>query len=311
MLDLDSIRSAADRIAPYIIRTSVLSVQLKLGTELFLKPESLQAVGSFKIRGAFNRMLQLEADCPGVVAHSSGNHARAIAYAGRLLGIPSTIVMPSNAPTVKRVAVEADGAKIITVGPDSEERRERALKISGEEGLVLVPPYDDPDIAAGQGTAGLELLEDAGPLHRFYCPVSGGGLIAGCATAFSTLSDTEVIGVEPESGDDTRRSLAAGKRVSVPPPETIADGLRVRIPGEKTWPVVKTLVSRIETVTDDEIKEAMVFALHNLRLVLEPSGAVSLAAALREGEGRSGVLLSGGNVDPELLSEVIQAVAPR
>ena len=311
MIALESIRTAADRIAPHVIRTPVLSVQLQLGTELFLKPESLQPVGSFKIRGAFNRMLQLAPDCRGVVAHSSGNHARAIAHAGRLLGIPSTIVMPSNAPTVKRAVVEADGARIVTVRPDSEERKERAVAIARAEGLVLVPPYDDPDVAAGQGTAGLELLEDAGPLDRFYCPVSGRGLIAGCATAFSALSATEVVGVEPESGDDTRRSVAAGKRVSVPPPETIADGLRVRIPGEQTWPVVKRLVRRIETVTDDEIREAMVFALHNLRLVLEPSGAAALAAALREGEGRSGVLLSGGNVEPELLSEVIQAAAPR
>ena len=207
MIDLESIRTAADRIAPYVIRTPVLSVQLQLGTELFLKPESLQPVGSFKIRGAFNRMLQLAPDCRGVVAHSSGNHARAIAHAGRLLGIPSTIVMPSNAPTVKRAAVEADGARIVTVGPDSEERKERAVAIARAEGLVLVPPYDDPDVAAGQGTAGLELLEDAGPLDRFYCPVSGGGLIAGCATAFSALSATEVVGVEPESGDDTRRSV--------------------------------------------------------------------------------------------------------
>ena len=305
MIDLESIRAAADRIARYVIRTPLLRVQRLPGTELFLKPESLQPVGSFKIRGAFNRVLQLAPDCRGVVAHSSGNHARAIAHAGRLLGIPSTIVMPSNAPTVKRAAVEADGARIVAFGPDSEERKERALAIARVEGLVLVPPYDDPDVAAGQGTVGLELLEDAGPLDRFYCPVSGGGLIAGCATVFSALGDAEVVGVEPESGDDTRRSLAAGKRVSVPPPETIADGLRVRIPGEQTWPVVKSLVRRIETVTDDGIGEAMVFALHNLRLVLEPSGAASLAAALREGEGRSGVLLSGGNVEPELLSEVI------
>ena len=187
MIDLDSIRSAADRIAPYIIRTSVLNVQLKLGTELLLKPESLQAVGSFKIRGAFNRMLQLEADCLGVVAHSSGNHARAIAYAGRLLGIPSTIVMPSNAPTVKRAAVEADGARIITVGPDSEERRERALKISGAEGLVLVPPYDDPDVIAGQGTIGLEMLEQFPELDTVIVPTSGGGLIGGIAIAIKSL----------------------------------------------------------------------------------------------------------------------------
>ena len=299
---------AADRIARYVVRTPVLRVEPRPGTELFLKPESLQPVGAFKIRGAFNRMLRLPSDCAGVVAHSSGNHARAVAYAGRTLGLPATIVMPSNAPTVKRGGVEAERARIVTVGPDSEERKERALAIATEEGLALVPPYDDPDVAAGQGTAALELVEDAGPLDRFYCPVSGGGLIAGCATVFSALGDTEIVGVEPESGDDTRRSLAAGERVAVPHPETIADGLSVRTPGERTWPVVQALVRRIETVTDDEIRGAMVFALRHVRIVLEPSGAASLAVALREGEGRCGVLLSGGNVDPGLLSEICDAI---
>ncbi len=304
MIDLQDVRAAADRIAPYIVRTPALQLELPGGPNLFLKPENLQPVGAFKIRGAFNRMLQLPAGCAGVVAHSSGNHARAVAYAGKTLGLPSTIVMPSNAPAMKRAAVEMEGARIVTVGPDSEERRERAFAIAASEGLELVPPYDDPAVAAGQGTAGLELLEDAGPMDRLYCPVSGGGLIAGCATVFSALGDAEVIGVEPVFGDDTRRSLAAGRRVAVEPPKTIADGLRVRIPGERTFPVIESLVHRIETVTDDEMKEAMVFALRQLRIVLEPSGAAALAAALREGQGRCGVLLSGGNVDPELLAEV-------
>ena len=304
MIDLQDVQAAADRIAPYIVRTPALQLELPGGPNLFLKPENLQPVGAFKIRGAFNRMLQLPSGCAGVVAHSSGNHARAVAYAGRTLGLPSTIVMPSNAPATKRAAVEAEGARIVTVGPDSEERRERAFAIAASEGLELVPPYDDPEVAAGQGTAGLELLEDAGPMDRLYCPVSGGGLIAGCATVFSALCDAEVIGVEPVFGDDTRRSLAAGGRVAVEPPETIADGLRVRIPGERTFPVIASLVRRIETVTDDEMKEAMVFALRQLRIVLEPSGAAALAVALREGQGRCGVLLSGGNVDPELLAEV-------
>ncbi len=167
-----------------------------------------------------------------------------------------------------------------------------------------MPPYDHPEIAAGQGTAALELIEDVGALESFYCPVSGGGLIAGCATVFSALTETRVVGVEPESGDDTRRSLLAGRRVLVPPPDTIADGLRVRIPGSRVWPVIQAHVDCVETVTDLEMEDAMAFALHRLRLVLEPSGAASLAVALREAGGRSGVLLSGGNVDPALLVEV-------
>ena len=310
VIDLDSIRAAAQRIDPYIVRTPTLRFEGRGTAELFLKPENLQPVGSFKIRGAFNRMLQLPDDCPGVVTHSSGNHARAVAYAARILGTSATIVMPSNAPAVKRGTVEAEGATVITVGPDSEERRERALSIEEEEGLAPVPPYDHPEVMAGQGTAALELLHDAGPMDHFYCPVSGGGLIAGCATALSALGNTEIVGVEPESGDDTRRSLAASERVAVPPPQTIADGLSVRIPGERTWPIVKALVSRIETVTDQELKEAMAFALRQLRIVLEPSGAAALAVALREGEDRSGVLLSGGNVDPGLLTEVSRIDEP-
>lgn len=310
MIEIDDVRAAARRIAPYVVRTPVLRREIRAATELFLKAENLQAIGVFKIRGAFNRMLQLPVGCPGVVAHSSGNHARAVAHAGRKLGIAATVVMPSDAPARKRSAVEAEGARIVTVGPDSEERRVRALAIASEEGLVLIPPYDDPEVAAGQGTAALELIEDAGPIDRFYCPVSGGGLIAGCATALSALGETEVIGVEPESGDDTRRSLDAGKRITLPPPETIADGLRVRVPGERVWPMIQALVDRVESVTDDELRAAMAYALYELRLVLEPSGAASLAAALREGKGRCGVLLSGGNVEPDLLAEVARLGHP-
>lgn len=310
MIDIDDVRAAARRIAPYVVRTPVLRREIRTATELFLKAENLQAIGVFKIRGAFNRMLQLPKGCRGVVAHSSGNHARAVAHAGRKLGIAATVVMPSDAPARKRAAVEAEGARVVPVGPDSEERRMRALAIASEEGLVLVPPYDDPEVAAGQGTAALELIEDAGPLDRFYCPVSGGGLIAGCATALSALGETEVIGVEPESGDDTRRSLDAGKRITLPPPETIADGLRVRVPGERVWPMIQALVDRVESVTDDELRAAMAYALYELRLVLEPSGAAALAAALREGKGRCGVLLSGGNVEPDLLAEVARLGQP-
>ncbi|MEX1258304.1 MAG: threonine/serine dehydratase [Gemmatimonadota bacterium] len=304
MLDLDSVQAAARRIAPHVFRTPVLRKELGSGATLFLKPENLQVTGSFKVRGAFNRMLLLPAECRGIVAHSSGNHARAVAHAGRVLAIPTTIVVPSTIPAAKRDPVVEDGATVVTVGPDSEERKERAIEIAAREGLSLVAPYDDFEVMAGQGTMVVELLEDAGALDRLYAPVSGGGLIAGCATAFSALGGGATIGVEPESADDTRQSLAAGRRVGIPPPETIADGLCVRIPGEKTWPIVQAFVSRVETVTDEEIRDAMAFALHRLKLVVEPSGAASLACALREGEGRCGVILSGGNVEPTLLAEV-------
>jgi threonine dehydratase len=242
----------------------------------------------------------------GVVAHSSGNHAQAVARAAKELGVPACIVMPSNAPALKRQRVEEDEAEVVTVGPDSEERRQMAEKISAERGWPLVPPYDDPLIAAGQGTAALELIEDAPPLDQFFCPMSGGGLMAGCATAFAALSpNTEIIGVEPVGADDTARSLAAGERVAVPPPETIADGLRVRVPGAWTWEVNRKLVSRVVLVSDDELRLAMRWAALRLRVVLEPSGAASLAAALREGEGNCGALLSGGNIDPAALASVL------
>ncbi len=306
MIELADVEAAATRIAKYVVRTPVLERTLPSGAVLLIKPESLQPTGAFKLRGAFSLMTTLGADCPGVVAHSSGNHAQAVARAAKVLGIPAVVVMPSDAPELKRQRTEADGAEVVTVGPDSNERKEAAARIATERGLVPVPPYDHPLIAAGQGTAAIELVSDAGPLDRFYAPVSGGGLMAGCATVIAARDpDAEIVGIEPVDADDTKRSLAAGARVAVPPPKTIADGLRVRIPGERTFDVLRRHVDRIELVTDDELIDAMRWALDELRLVLEPSGAASLAVALREDRpGRSGVLLSGGNVDPELLAEV-------
>jgi threonine dehydratase len=303
-LNLELIRDAAARIQPYVVRTPLLRV--KHGDcELLLKPESLQQTGAFKIRGAFSKMLRLPADCPGVVAHSSGNHAQAVARAARVLGLHAVLVMPSDAPPAKRARAVADGAEVIDVGTDSEERAQRARELARERELVAVPPFDDLWVAAGQGTCGLELVEDAEEVDRFYAPVSGGGLMAGCAVAVKSLSPhTELVGVEPEGADDTRQSLAAGERCTVPPPSTIADGLRVRTPGELTWPVLERYLSRVEVVCDEELLDAMAWALCELRLVLEPSGAAALAVALREGRGRCGVVLSGGNVDPVLLAEV-------
>lgn len=323
-LDIALVREAAARIGPYVVRTPLLSHAVNPSCELLLKPESLQPTGAFKLRGAFSLMCTLPRDCAGVVAHSSGNHAQAVAYAARELGIPAVIVMPDDAPALKRERTEACGAEVVVVGPDSAERAQRASEIARQRGLIEVPPFDHPLVAAGQGTAALELCEDANALEarspakpaggrRFYAPISGGGLMAGCAVAVRALwPGAEIVGCEPEDADDARRSLVAGERVSIPPPQTIADGLRVRTLGELTWPVIRDCVTRIELVSDAEMLDAMAYALRALRLVLEPSGACALALVLREAGQlesaghRFGVVLSGGNVAPELLAEVAQ-----
>jgi len=215
--------------------------------------------------------------------------------------------MPDDAPALKRARAEADGAELRVVGPDSGARARRAAEIARERGLVPVPPFDDLRIAAGQGTAALELIEDGGPFERFYAPVSGGGLMAGCAVAVrALLPDTEIVGVEPEAKPSLQRSLAAGERCTVPAPDTIADGLRVRAPGRQTWPVLQRHVARAASVSDSRLLEAMAWSLRELRLVLEPSGAAALAVALDEGRGRCGVILSGGNVDPALLRRAVE-----
>jgi threonine dehydratase len=310
MLDLDAIAAARLRIAPYVVRTPLLRHSLRSDCELLLKPESLQPTGAFKLRGAFSMMTTLPRECPGVVAHSSGNHAQAVARAARVLGLRAAIVMPADVSPGKRARTEADGAEVVLVEPGGDERERRADAIARERGFVLVPPYDHVLVAAGQGTAALELFEDAGPFERFYAPISGGGLMAGCAVALRALTPgTELVGVEPEDGADTRLSLAAGERRTIPLPKTIADGLRMRTPGAVTFPVLQKHLARVELVSDEEMLDAMGFALRALRLVLEPSGAASLAAALREGRGRCGVLLSGGNVEPALLAEAARRAA--
>ncbi len=309
-LDLARVRSAAERIEPHVVRTPLLSVRPNADCELLLKPESLQPTGAFKLRGALNKLSTLPGDCAGVVAHSSGNHAQAVAYAARLFGLPAVIVMPNDAPAAKRGPTEAAGAEVVIVGPDSDERADRARQLAGERGWTPVEPYDDLEVAAGQGTCALEMMEDAASIDRFYAPIGGGGLMAGCAVVMKALCPAaEIIGCEPEDAGDTRLSLEAGKRCAIPPPRTLADGLRVRRPGEQTFPVLKKTVDRIELVSDEELLGAMVWALRTLRLIIEPSGAASLALALREGRGRCGVILSGGNVDPALLEDVAARAA--
>ncbi|MFI5316291.1 MAG: threonine/serine dehydratase [Myxococcota bacterium] len=305
-LDLSAIRAAQVRIAPHVLRTPVLRCAPRPGLELFLKAESLQPTGAFKLRGAFSLMTTLPRDCRGVVAHSSGNHAQAVARAARVLGFRAVIVMPEDAPAVKHARTAADGAKIVSVGSDGELRARRAAEIAAAEGLTLVPPFEHPLVAAGQGTSALELLEEVESLDRFFAPVSGGGLMAGCAVALHALAPAiELVAVEPQDANDFALSLAAGERRAVPPPRTIADGLRVRV-GELTFPVLQRHVARVALVSDGEMLDAMAFALRELRLVLEPSGAAALAAALRDGRGRCGVLLSGGNAEPALIAEALR-----
>jgi threonine dehydratase len=289
-----------------------------VGGRIFLKAEALQRTGSFKFRGAYNKIASISARerSRGVLAFSSGNHAQAVAMAAGLLGAPSTVVMPADAPAVKLAATRGYGAKVVTYDRHADDREQIGLRIAEQHGLTLVRPFDDPWVMAGQGTAALELIEDAGQLDLLLAPVSGGGLIAGCATAVKSLCPSaRVIGVEPESGDDYRRSLAAGRRVAIDVPCTIADALQLTMPGELTFEVNRVLLDGIVTVSDAELIEAMRFAFERLKLVLEPGGAAALAAILTrrvsvETTTRVGVILSGGNVDPARFCGLVAGQPP-
>lgn len=306
-------REAARRIAPYVGETPVVP----LGeTGVLLKAESLHPTGAFKIRGAFNALLRLDAAARrrGVVAHSSGNHARAVAFAARRLGISAVVVMPADAPKAKAEAVRRCGAEIVVVGPASAERAARAAQIAAETGRTPIPPFDSEAIMAGTGTIALELAAQVPGLKRLFAPVSGGGLIAGVAAAAKALfPGVRVIGVEPELAADAQASLQAGRVVSLPAEQvaqTCADGLRVQQVGALTWPRIRAFVDEIVTVSEAEILSAMATIAAEARLVAEPSGAVAPAAALRlagDGEGPAVALLSGGNVDPALLARALRA----
>nr|WP_205614956.1 pyridoxal-phosphate dependent enzyme [Streptomyces harenosi] len=288
-------------------RTPVLrsrTLDALAGAEVLLKCENFQRVGAFKFRGAYHAAGRLTPGqlARGIAAYSSGNHAQAVALAARELGTTAVIVMPQDAPPSKREATAGYGAEIVTYDRYTGDRVALAEALAAERGLALIPPYEHPDVIAGQGTAALELIEETGPLDALIAPVGGGGLIAGSATAAKGLHPgTRVIGVEPEAGDDTRRSLEAGRRVAVPVPRTIADGQALTTPGELTFSLNRRLLDGIVLVGDDEIRDAMRFAFERLKIVLEPSGATPLAALLtgRAGPlpGRVGVILSGGNID--------------
>jgi threonine dehydratase len=311
----EDVRAAAQRLRGVTHRTPVVTsatLDERTGARVFLKAENLQRIGAFKIRGAYNTIAQLapERAPGGVVAFSSGNHAQGVALAARLLGVPATIVMPTDAPAAKLAATRGYGAEVIQYDRMRINRAELAASIAAERGATLVPPYDDPAIIAGQGTVALELIEDAGALDVLLVPLGGGGLLAGCALAATALAPgVRVYGVEPEAGDDWVRSWREERIVSIPVPKTIADGQQTQSPGALTWPIVRRLAAGVVTVSDDEIRAAMRFAFERLKLVVEPSGASALAALLFEKVdvrgGRAGVVLSGGNVDPATFAACI------
>jgi threonine dehydratase len=316
VITLDDVQAAAGRLAGVAHRTPLLTGrQLDEATgasRVFLKAENLQRAGAFKFRGAYNAVASLSRDkrARGVATVSSGNHAGALALAARLHEVPAVILMPDDAPLGKLAATEGYGAEIIRFDRYEEDREELLAALVAERGLVPIHPYDDERVMAGQGTAALELLEDAGGLDVVLVCLGGGGLLSGCATAIKALSpDTRVIGVEPEEGDDFVRSLAAGERVRIPVPRTIADGQQLPIPGEFTFPIIQKLVDDVVTVSDAEIIDAMRLLFERTKTVTEPSGASAFAALLAgkvDAAGqRVGVTLSGGNITAPRFAELM------
>jgi threonine dehydratase len=313
MIELADVQAAAARLAGVANRTPIFTSRTLNGmvdAAVYVKAESFQRGGAFKFRGAYNKIAALPPDAlaRGVIAYSSGNHAQAVAIAAQLLGTHATIVMPEDAPSAKVDATRGYGATIVTYDRWAESREELGQRLAQERGLELVRPYDDPLVMAGQGTTALELLEDVPDLDTLVVPVGGGGLVAGCATAAKALRpEIRVVGVEPETGDDTARSLAAGKRIHGGVPRTIADGLQAPEPGELTFEVNRRLVDEIVTVSDAEMIDAMGFLFDRLKLVTEPSGAVGVAALLarRVAGTRVGVVISGGNVGVTRFAELL------
>jgi threonine dehydratase len=307
MISYEDVLQAAERLDGVAHRTPVLvsrGLDDRLGATAFLKAENLQRVGAFKFRGAYNKISQLsEAELEqGVVTVSSGNHAQAVALAASLMGTTSKILMPLDAPGIKVAGVKGFGGMVVPFDRYKDDREMLLQALAKTDGRVIVHAFDDPFVMAGQGTCVKELIEESGPLTHLFVCVGGGGLIAGSSVAAKALNpDIKVIGVEPEAGNDVQQSFRTGERVTIPVPQTIADGQQTTAPGKLTFPVIQKYVDEIVTVTDREIVEAMRFAFERLKVVLEPSGACAFAALLTgkvdvKG-GRAGVTLSGGNVD--------------
>jgi threonine dehydratase len=310
----DDVTHAAERLRGVAHRTPVLTSRTfdaLVGRQVFFKCENLQRGGAFKFRGAYNRLSQLSAEEKkrGVVSFSSGNHAQGVALAAQLLDIPATIVMPDDAPPVKLNATRGYGATVVQNDRQKTSREEIARSLAAEKGYTLVPPFNDPHIMAGQGTAALELLQDIPELDALVVPVGGGGLISGCAVAAKALNPKiRIYGVEAEGADDAKQSLRAGHIVHIPPPTTIADGIRTQAIGELTFAVMRELLTDIVIVSDDEIMQALRFVMPRMKIVVEPTGAVGIAAVMQNkipgSPARVGVVISGGNISSEMMREV-------
>jgi threonine dehydratase len=317
VITLTDIREARARLDGITVRTPLIPLEYE-GETLYLKPENLQPIGAFKLRGAYNKIASLtDAErARGVITYSSGNHAQGVAYAARALETKAVIVMPRNAPAVKREATAALGAEIVLVGPSGVERQMKAEELAAEHGYVIIPPYDDEKIIAGQGTAGLEILEDMPDVELVLVPIGGGGLISGISTAIKSVRpDAKVIGVEPEVAADAQASFRAGHIVKFPAEQvlsTCADGLRAQYPGTVTFEHIQRNVDDIVTVSEDEIMQAVRILAQNPKTVAEPSGAVAPAAWLFHRDlllpraGQTVAVVSGGNIDPGLLQQIRQ-----
>jgi threonine dehydratase len=315
-IGLTDVRQAADRLRGVANRTPVVTSRTAdslVGGRVFFKCENLQRGGAFKFRGAYNRLVSLtpEERQRGVVAFSSGNHAQGVALAARELDIRATVVMPTDAPALKVAATRGYGAEIMLYDRLTEDREAIAQRLADERGLTLVPPYDHPLIMAGQGTAALELVEEVGELDWLFTPVGGGGLLSGCTIAATgLLPRVKVVGVETEASNDWVQSLEANRRIRIPPPDTIADGMRTQQPGALTFPIVQRYAHGVMAVSDEEVKDAMRFLLVRMKLLVEPTGAVPVALLLSDRlrdelrDQRIGLILSGGNADPALIAEI-------
>ena len=315
----DDVAAAAARLEGHAHRTPVMTsrtIDEALGAQVFFKCENLQRMGAFKFRGAFNALSRFDAEQRrnGVVAFSSGNHAQAIALSARILGIPATIVMPQDAPAAKIAATRGYGGKVVTYDRYTEDREQIGRDLAARHGLTLIPPYDHPDVIAGQGTAAKELFDEVGPLDAVFTPLGGGGLLSGTALATRALSPHATLyGVEPEAGNDGQQSFRSGAIVHIDTPRTIADGAQTQHLGNLTFPIIRRDVDDILTATDAELVDCMRFFATRMKIVVEPTGCLSFAAVRRMKDAlqgkRVGVVISGGNVDLENFCTLVSASA--
>jgi threonine dehydratase len=311
----EKVRAAQKRLQGHAHVTPIMTsrtLDQLTGAQIFLKCENFQRMGAFKFRGAYNAMSRLTDDQKkhGVITHSSGNHAQAVALVGRLLGIKTVVVMPDDAPVIKRTATEGYGAAVIEYDPEETTREKLSKDLEIEHGYTLVPPYDHIDIVAGQGTAAMELLDKHDSLNMLLAPCGGGGLLSGCGVAAKGKKpNCRVIGIEPELADDATQSFHSGKLHTVNNPPTIADGTRTPSLGEVTFPLVREYVDDMKTVSESAIIEAVKFLFYRMKLVVEPSGALGVAALLSgqvQPRGRVGIILSGGNIDGATMKTILE-----